>query len=877
MMNLPLWKRFIASILDKVCILVLWFVLLNYVAYTPYTAAGKLGTYSYLVTISPSNYEYIDIGSKNRQGASENNYGVSEWYRALQELDLASMKQETTKDVDITITFWFILANLIYFLLGELLCGASFFKSLFGGVVVDDDGCKLEKNRYLVRNIAFVIILTACVLLHFLLNISYLFVVVVFFIVFEFSLFKNRQNLLDKLFDCYLVTKKSLNGEVGDTNRVTTNQQKEIVSVVNSKLVKTIAEVSEKVSLIDEPKSKITPQTDVVDSLNLDAVNSLEVIKQNITKKETQCPPKHKFISKLLLIMIVILSFFCVHQLLNYFLGDYFNTDNYSANTQTKNLQRKHQLSRNLITYDAERILSSEQLGDTVSSQQWLDNDLGNLPSGKYISSYYGTRSDYYYAGNRKVTRYYSERVPRYRTVDYGYGFKERYQDGWDWKQVPYTDYEPVYKNYYWSYALSSFDISAQVSLFENEDSTYSKYLRNIEQQITANYDFKNHYTKVGGVKAFAYYTTNGLPIKRVIFCANKRAYILETKSTHDLDKHSGEIAGIINIKNYNINENDRNTLLTYFICFVICITILCVCFANHKKELIRNKYSNILSKIAILSACINCLIFAWQMYSLFTVYSVNFEAAIVLILSSFSVLLIDIPLFWYYSKKSAEDYKYDFIIPTFIKKYIYDKINNEVNKKIYLTFVGYPLMVVSLIPLGLVLLPYVILSLLVSTLAVYLSKWSAWLGGTHNTVSAENISLLNYYSILGISKDANVNDINIAYNAHMAKLNMSLNTPSFNSTYFSQVQEAFIILSDTENLRKLYDEELKCFETCASPAEYVITNSTLLEIIKKNRRNNNVPSKQVKNNDLLNKIFLIIVVLIFFIVAIVKCSSVSD
>ncbi len=128
MMNLPLWKRFIASILDKVCILVLWFVLLNYVAYTPYTAAGKLGTYSYLVTISPSNYEYIDIGSKNRQGASENNYGVSEWYRALQELDLASMKQETTKDVDITITFWFILANLIYFLLGELLCVVSFFK-----------------------------------------------------------------------------------------------------------------------------------------------------------------------------------------------------------------------------------------------------------------------------------------------------------------------------------------------------------------------------------------------------------------------------------------------------------------------------------------------------------------------------------------------------------------------------------------------------------------------------------------------------------------------------------------------------------------------------------------------------------------------------
>lgn len=889
MNNLALWKRFIASILDKVCIIIIWGLLLNYVAYTPYTASEKLGTYSYLVTIPPSNYDYIDLGSKNRQGVAENNYGVSDGYRALQELDLASMKPETTKDIDIKITLWFILANLIYFLLGELLYGASFFKRIFGGIIVEDDSSVTEKSRLLIRNIAFGIILTLCVLIHFWLNISYLRIAIVFFIVFEFPLFKTRQNGLDKLFGNYLVMRSSLNGQIGFSVNHNVSPQEG-----NSANIQESVEKHEHSS--HEPQSSLSTNNVIEEQL---PQNVQDVVLNNsgITTEKKDMPIKQKNkdtksnkgknkITTVIMFVFGIVGLFCAHQLVSYFLADYYNPANYYfdynsyAYIPTKNLQRKQQLSRKQSSYDyeSERILASESLGDTVSTQQWLDDNLGNLPSGKYISSYYGTRDDYYYAGDQMVTRHYWERVPRYTTIDYGYGIKDRYQDGWDYKSVPYTDWEPVYKKHYWSYALSSFDISDQVSFFENEDSTYSEYLRNIEAQINANYEFKNHYTKVGGLKAFAYYTSNGLPIKRVIFCANKRAYLLEVKSTFHIDQHSGEIASILNLKDYNVNQKDKNTLIAYFLFFVLCCLIIFVYYnRNRKKDIILNKYSNRLSLCAIAAACINCIIFAVQLYCLFTSYKVNFNAAIVLVLSSFSVLLIDFPLYKYYQKKSLCDYHYDYILPGIIKKYVYNKINSEVNKKLYLTFVGYPMMVLLLIPMGLVILPYIVISLIVSTLAVYISKWTAWIGDSNEKSNSDQINIINYYSVLGVSKTSNQNDINIAYNAIMAKLNMSLNTSSFDPAYFAQVQEAFFILGDSENARKIYDEEFMSFESCTNPATYIIKNVVLLDMIRNYRQNNKTIPQKTKVNNFFNRMFFIIIVSLFIIITIVKCSSDSN
>lgn len=811
MVGLSLWKRFIASILDKVCIFFLWVMLLNFVVYTPYTASGKLGTYSCLITIPPSNYEYIDIGAKNRQRHPENNYGVSEGYRSLQELDLANMKPEKAKDTDIKITIWFILTNFIYYLLGEILCGASFFKRIFGGTLAGADGSEVKKSRLLVRNIALGIILTLCVLLHFLLNISYLLIVITFFIIFELPLFRTRQNCLDKVFGNYLVKRSCLNVDSKLANNERDGQQSQNVTneVLNKK-------------------------------------NTAEEIDTSITQIKYKTKSSRGIFKPTTLLMFVfgLVALFCIHQLVWYFLGDYYNPANYYfdnnsyAHIETKNLQRKYLLSRNLFSYDSERFLASQNLGRAVSRQQWLDKELGNIPLGQHISSYCGTGLDDYYAGERRVTRYYPEVVPRYRTVDFGYGYKRTFQDGWERKNVPYTCFEPVWKSYYWSYALSTFDISDQISFFENEDSAYSKYLKNIEVHINANYDFDNHYTEVGGVKAFAYYTTDEGSIKRVIFCANKRVYFLEVKSPIDLDFNSAKIADTLYLKEYGLNQKDRNSLIAYFVCFVTCCSILFVCCSRKRKKYkILNKYSDRLCKCAIAAAFINCVIFAVQLYCLFTLYTVNFNAAIVLVLSSFSILFVDFPLYRYYYKKALIEYHYDYIIPDFFKKYVYNKISNEINKKLYITFVGYPMMVILLTPMGLVILPYIVISQMLSTLAVYISRWNTWIGTSSEKSRNDQISIVNYYSVLGVSKTSNTNDINIAYNAIVAKINMSLNTPSFDPAYFAQVQEAFFIIGDSENIRKIYDDELRAFESCTNPATYVIKNVVLLDMIKKFRQ----------------------------------------
>lgn len=79
-------------------------------------------------------------------------------------------------------------------------------------------------------------------------------------------------------------------------------------------------------------------------------------------------------------------------------------------------------------------------------------------------------------------------------------------------------------------------------------------------------------------------------------------------------------------------------------------------------------------------------------------------------------------------------------------------------------------MMVILLTPMGLVILPYIVISQILSTLAVYISRWNTWIGTSSEKSRNDQISIVNYYSVLGVSKTSNTNDINIAYNAIVAK-----------------------------------------------------------------------------------------------------------
>ena len=106
--------------------------------------------------------------------------------------------------------------------------GASLFKHLFGGVLVNKEGEKSSKYSILVRNFLFFIILCLVVFLRFLLNTSYIFIVVIFFILFDFMVFTRKRNLLDVITGSYLVSQKKVDRTISEKDALLENVKRYI-------------------------------------------------------------------------------------------------------------------------------------------------------------------------------------------------------------------------------------------------------------------------------------------------------------------------------------------------------------------------------------------------------------------------------------------------------------------------------------------------------------------------------------------------------------------------------------------------------------------------------------------------------------------------
>lgn len=582
---------------------------------------------------------------------------------------------------------------------------------------------------------------------------------------------------------------------------------------------------------------------------------------------------KKKNITVLLIICSLALCLLCVHCILEYLFDDYCNINENSLNN-TSNIKRRNSINYQFynVKYQDERFRSKDSIGVDPKSTNWLEFGIGALPSGRYISTYVGSNTDSYFAGNREVVRHSKHLVPKYKTVNYGYGFKDTYQDGWKWEDYSYVDYEPVNFNYTWFYALSSFDISDKLSRFCDEDSVYSEYLKDIEEQLTTNYGYKFAYTNVNEKKALCYTTYDEeTPIKRVIFCANGRAYIMETKSIDKLNEHSEEACSKIIIKNFDIAEKDNRFISLSILGLIIGIILLVTIIIWHFSGQASNKKAHKLYLYSLLSLVINISICCYFIYSMYVVFDISLTNANILILALASSLIISIPLIGYYKFKESCDC-IDFIIPIWIKKLIYAKISSDVYRKLFITFVIYPLMVFSLIPCGIITLAYSIPALLLSMMIIFVTKWANCL--TNNNKLVENIetSFKDYYSILNVPINATQTEINIAYNSKMSFFSQSTNLNIFNKKEFGYVQEAYKILSTTR-LKNLYDLEYSSPQRENALEGVAIQNKELEDSILNIRRELSFNDKS-KRTESFNKTFFFVVVIITSIVFIVKCSS---
>ena len=191
MEKMPLFKRFIGSVIDKMIILVLFLVI--YLIIDSH-ATGKLFYYLHnIIKISPSLYQYA-----NEVDVSYTYFGFyNEGTDFFQRYYTPDMYEGMVRAFDLKLTFGFILLNVVYYLACELKLKASLGKYMLGGILVDNFDDKITTNDIFVRAFFAAILMALFVGIRFLFDTNYYWTILFFFLVIDIPVFINGKSLID--------------------------------------------------------------------------------------------------------------------------------------------------------------------------------------------------------------------------------------------------------------------------------------------------------------------------------------------------------------------------------------------------------------------------------------------------------------------------------------------------------------------------------------------------------------------------------------------------------------------------------------------------------------------------------------------------------
>lgn len=192
--KMPLFSRCIGSIIDKILILIIFVV--GSVAISPYGTPGRFGTYIGLRHTPLELYEYIDKSQMNSYGTYSD--GISKSYQDLVRQETEPPHIGSTLELDMNITFTFIILNLIFYILFESILSASPGKRMFGGVILDGCDDKIGFGKALIRGLCGgVLMVGVYFLLHLQGGLTNTIVVAVFFILLDLPVLFTKRSLLD--------------------------------------------------------------------------------------------------------------------------------------------------------------------------------------------------------------------------------------------------------------------------------------------------------------------------------------------------------------------------------------------------------------------------------------------------------------------------------------------------------------------------------------------------------------------------------------------------------------------------------------------------------------------------------------------------------
>ncbi|MBR4571954.1 MAG: DnaJ domain-containing protein [Prevotella sp.] len=526
-------------------------------------------------------------------------------------------------------------------------------------------------------------------------------------------------------------------------------------------------------------------------------------------------------------------------------------------------------------TYDDETfsiIKGKISLGERTVVEEPDRKEIGPLPEGKFISAFIKEGTDTYY---------YEYSYPVGYNEPYGYfGYKSA--------EFKYTT------------NLSVYDISDQISLLEREDSAYLRMMKDLKSRVTEykNWSFNpldgkapstllNNKFYEGRGNALTYVTRSqdGRATLRSVYFANKKAYVFEVKANHKLlEIANAHLANITtaDIKSFNNSVLFRIILLPVLICILTFIFIV-TCIKPYIKTAIKNKHANTLYKWAIWMTIINIVIMMF--ITIWSFSNSDFQFVyygkkciyldVVGYITIATLVIMSLLICPYLNNKRKEEHRFDYLIPNKLQTYLDSRLDNVQERRALVSFLCYPLFTIGVMPFGIFILAYVIPFSLILTLLFEIRHLFRWIGDDSSSAnSKKEQSFLDYYVLLDLKRDADKNEIEMAFNSAMSKYNSANGNPLYGKRYYNEIQEAYAVLSSSNQLRPEYDKEYDIYKS-SNNINYEFANKQLENEIKQIRSRLYGYKNKNENKMKINIVYLSLIIFLFATFVVLKIMGI--
>ena len=484
-------------------------------------------------------------------------------------------------------------------------------------------------------------------------------------------------------------------------------------------------------------------------------------------------------------------------------------------------------------TYDDETfsvLKGSKWLGEKSETEDLNRKEIGPLPKGKFISAYI-------------------------KEGTYTYEAPYTYYTYYNWRTTRHTGYKKDSVKYVTN--LSVYEISDEISLFESEETTYVRLMKEFRSKIKAyenwefnpiwNYkkNFKRYYE--GRINAWSYSTVSqdGTKTIRSIYFANKKVYVLEVQANRETKAIANKFLNSIttlDIKRLN-NIILLTTILLPILLVILAIIFVGMSVSSTKKMPVKNQQANSLFKWVACMMILNVIIMLFIIVRSFFNSDLQFvyyggyyiDLEPVGYFSMATIVVMDLLICPYLYNKRKEEFRLDYLIPSKLHSYLESRTVDMKEKKTLLSFICYPLVAIGAMPMGILCLVYIVPFVIILFVSLEIRHLYKWIYSDESSTLPDSLLFLDYYVILDLKENADKSDIENAFNSAMSKYNSANGNPLYGRQYYNNIQEAYAILSSSNKLRPAYDKEYDNYKS-GNAINYIYIDKHLENEIRKIR-----------------------------------------